>query len=880
MEKKQTAITAPALAIMSLCVLGLGSCQDKFLTDNPSKGNVEIVARMGDGGIRTRTCVGSTAEDGTVGIYWTPGDVIGVYGNDGTVNAEFTSANTAAAPTATFSGNLKNGEQPLYAYYPYSADNASSVSTAIRGELKAEQVFDMSTGKIECDYKAGTPTATTAGGQYEFVFEHLFSLLKFDIDATGTALEGDQLEQIVLTLPEGRRLSGGFTFDAETRSVTWNDVQAAANTVTMTWSDQPELSSGRQYTGYITCAPDIRQDDEIRVTILTKAYKAEFVRTALTDFAANTCYTFPLKLENYATDMEVTPRPVINSFSFEVKNNAGKILDKKLVYGEYETEVSNGWPWGGTTTTTTGTHPEDVTEEVLVINDNAISGCIPYLYDFKLKSTFTVAEGVEVKVNGELQTSGVSEQDFSRPVVYTVTSGGESREYTVSVTNTGLPIVVLTQDNDGTRENWTEAGITVRSKESDWGETDRLSVYNADGTVDLNDELCGSRLRGNSTQGFPKKPLALKFNEKVGPLGMPTDKRWVLLANWMDRTMLRNSVAFNLAWAVADAANDGLGWNPRGKNVEFVIDGRHVGNYLLCEQIKIDADRVDIHDCYEDVVEDGNASPSVADCGYLLEFDPNMDELNKFYTDLRNLPVMFKDELPENGELFNAVKDKINRMETNLYAGNYTAAYEELDVTSVIDWFFVQELTLNNEYRHPNSAYMYIDGDGKLTAGPAWDFDWQTFTDYDYVSNLVSSNPIEEGYNPLARRNDEWLYGASLGTGSDEHGEHAYYMWYPLLFKDATFRSAVQARWTVVYPYLQSVVNEIDRLAEENRLSDQYNQAMWPLYEVKPNQNTAWNGDEDLSFDDAIALMKKVYQARLNWMNSAITGGNFVTDAE
>lgn len=869
-----------AVFMMSLCTLGLSSCQDEFLTGGAAKGNVEIVARMDDGGIRTRTCVGSTAEDGTVGIYWTPGDVIGVYGDGGTANAEFTSANTTAAPTATFAGNLKNGERPMYAYYPYSADNASSASTAIRGELKAEQVYEMSTGKIECDYKAGTPTATTDNGQYEFTFEHLFSLLKFDIDATGTALEGDRLEQIILTLPEGRRLSGGFTFDAATKAVTWDATQAAANEVTMTWSDKPELSSGRQYTGYITCAPDIRQGDEIRVTILTATFKAEFTRTALADFAANTCYTFPLKLENYATDMVVTTRPVIKSFSFEVSNNRGKILDKKLVYGSYETSTPGWIPGTSHTETVTGTHPEDVTAEVMNVGEDSITGCIPYLYDFKLKPTFTVPEGIKVTVDGVAQTSGTSEQDFSRPVVYTVTGNGESRDYVVNVTNTGLPVVVLTQGSDGTRENWTEAGITVRSKTSDWSKSDILSVYNADGSVDLDGAMCGSRLRGNSTQGFPKKPLALKFDDKVGPLGMPTDKRWVLLANWMDRTMLRNSVAFKLAWTVADAANDGLGWNPRGKNVELVIDGRHVGNYLLCEQIKIDADRVNINDCYEDVYNDGkgNPNPTVADCGYLLEFDPNMDEVNKFYTAYRNLPIMFKDEVPYN--LFTAVRDRINSMEANLYNGNYSAAYEDLDVMSVIDWFFVQELTLNNEYKHPNSAYMYINGTDKLTAGPLWDFDWQTFTDYNHVQNLVNNNPIKEGYNPLARKNNEWLYGASLGTGSDEHGEHAYYMWYPLLFKDATFRSAVQARWAMVYPHLQSVVSEIDRLADENRLSDKYNSAMWPLYDEKPSQNTAWNGDENLTFEQAMNLMKQVYQERLAWMNSAITSGNFVTDAE
>lgn len=74
--------------------------------------------------------------------------------------------------------------------------------------------------------------------------------------------------------------------------------------------------------------------------------------------------------------------------------------------------------------------------------------------------------------------------------------------------------------------------------------------------------------------------------------------------------------------------------------------------------MKIDADRVNIKDCYEDVVDGGNTNPSVADCGYLLEFDDAMDEVNCFRTN-RGLPVMFKDEVPKDGTLFNAVKRKL-----------------------------------------------------------------------------------------------------------------------------------------------------------------------------------------------------------------------------
>ena len=840
-----------------------GCVDEDFADHSGSQHNVEITARM-DGEVSTRTCVGNSTDDGAVGILWTPDDCIGVYGTNGTQNALFASTNTGNVPEAIFSGDLKQGETPAYAYYPYSEDNASADVSAIKGNLKLTQTYDMGTGTLEADYKVGTPSFTSSDGKsYEFTFSHLFSLLKFDIDATGTALEGDNLESIIINLPEGRRLGGEFTFDAESKAVTWTGSADGANTLTMNWSDAPALTGGTSYSGYITCAPDIRQGDEIKVTILTHKFKAEFTRTSLVDFAGNTCYTFPLSLANYAGDMTVTERPAITAFSFDVANNGGKILDTKLA-------------WNGS-----ATRPVKSAGEALAVGADNITGCIPYLYDFKLKPTFTVSSGMTVTVDGTEQVSGKSEQDFSKPVTYTVSNGTESRSYVVSVTNSGLPVAVL--EHEGGSMAWTEAGLNIRAKDEDWPKNDHFTLYNADGTVDVERALCGARLRGNTTQNFPKKPFALKFDKKVGPQGMPTDKRWELLANWMDRTMLRNAVAQDVAHRTANALADGLGWNPRGVNIELVINGRHVGNYYLIEKVKIDADRIDIKDCYEDVVDGGNANPTVADCGYLLEFDDAMDEVNCFRTG-RGLPVMFKDEVPENGTLFNAVKDKIESIEANLEAGNYAAAYEQLDINSVIDYFLVQELVFNNEYKHPKSVYMYMDGDSKLTAGPVWDFDWQTFIIPDQVRAYGGA------YIDQLRNTDEWLYGESklaedplLPWQDPDYKNDMPYMWYPLLFKDATFRSKVTERWATIYPALLGVTDEIDRLAEQNRVSDQFNFAMWPTVTVKRNAtdfSVAFNGDEEMSFDEAISSMKKAYSERLEWMNNQIISGNFVTNAK
>ena len=406
-------------ALIAGCVLGLVSCQEKELVEKSSNGNVTILARIGND-IQTRTCVDNSSSDEVAGILWSPKDQIGVYGDKGSKNALFESANSANVAEAEFNGTMVSGEYPTYAYYPYSADNASADVTALKGNLKLEQTFDMATGKLEADYKVGTPTFRTYEGRYEFDFEHLFSLLKFDINATGTPLEGDALESIVLTLPEDRRLGGEFTFDATSKTVVWSTSATKANMLTMNWNDTPVLGYGKTYSGYMTCASEIRSGDPIKITIFTQKFKAEFIRTALVDFVANTCYTFPLTLEKYANDMTVTNRPVFTTFSFEASKNCGKIMSTKLVSG-YENS-----PF---------TRPVENAAEVLTVKKDSVVGVIPYLYDFNLIPTFEVADGITVTVNGVPQNSGETVQDFSKPVVYTVSNGTESKEYVVNVTN-------------------------------------------------------------------------------------------------------------------------------------------------------------------------------------------------------------------------------------------------------------------------------------------------------------------------------------------------------------------------------------------------------------------------------------------------------------
>lgn len=829
---------------------------------------------------QSRSCVDvKNPSTSFIGLLWQPADKIGVFSQDGTTgNYQFTNTATENVPQTEFGGEMSG--DPYYAYYPYSAENDGANVTALKGTLPAEQAFDPESGTLVGDYKYGT---RVADGSNKFTFTQLFTMLRITLDATETALEGERLNQIKMTVTDSegnvRPICGNFTFNAITGD--WNAVSnTTSGSISMPWTTRPELTKGKTYLGFITVMPVVKTGDKLSIEVVTEGHKASFTADCKLEFKSGYVYNIPLKLKEFAANdkfnyiEEVIEQPSLTSFTLEVAKNEGKLLNNKLVWNS-----SNHTPSFSSVTSHTATINDDTNEITLTI---------PYLYDFKLKPTFVVsASNSQVLVNGVEQESGATEVDFTKPVTYTVvTSSGASRDYTVKITNTGLPVVVVNQSTSGNFSKAYNGGFNIgstniggtlvnqfvdfmiRAKDTEWVEDDQITIYKADGTVDCS-VTGGVRLRGNTTQVYPKKPFAVKLTEKKEVLGMPKHKRWVLLANWLDHSMIRNTVAFDIAQVIeyawrqsAGAIEAGIPWNVHGQHVELVFvengEAHHVGNYFLCEQIKIDGNRLDIKDSYEDVIE-GNASPTLADCGYLLEFDSKEDE-DPYFTTSNGIKVKYKDDAIAGTALATAVKNKVQGIEDYLDAGNYAAAYENLDLNTVVDQWLIWELTMNREYGDPGSVYMYMDGDGKLCAGPVWDFDRGTFQYYDGAAAL--GNTTSYRLKPY----DQWMCSRTEET----------FIWYKQLIKDSTFKETVKKRWEVIKPYLDLVVNQIRIYGKSQAVSYEFDSAMWPtnkddIHKYKSDFKD-WSGDEEIAdYSQLIETFVTSYQSRLNGMDGLIS---------
>lgn len=880
-----------AAAAAMLLFAATGCLKENFYDPSDVTNGPRIVATIDEAAedsCETRMSVSMDETSPTGGklyLYWNPEDEIGVFTDASESNVRFRNTASENAKTVTFAPTSAVSGTPAYAYYPYSAE-AGTDMTAIKGQISSAQTINAKLDNVPGVYRYGY-YQSTSGNATSFAFKHVFSIVRFHLDVTGTKLAGRQLQDVEITVKRGSKvvpICGDFTFNAQTGAHKIGS--NTSNTIKFSFEGEPVLEN--QITFYTTLFSNVKKNDVLYFTVNTAGYTATFKVSSNVAFAKNNLYTYSMPIRSYSSlrvvENEIgkpdpSELPTINSFSFEVGKNSGKLLNNELKWNS-----SKHTPSFSSVTTHKAAVNND-TEEITLT--------IPYLYDFKLKPTFTVDSDCVVTVDGIEQKSGETEVDFSKTVTYTVknNTNGYSRDYRVKITNTGLPVVVINQSGSGDFDKEYEGGVEIfgsniggtlvnqfvdfmiRGKETDWVEDDKITVYNPDGSVDMETTSGGVRLRGNTTREYPKKPFAIKLSKKRSVLGMPEHKRWVLLANWLDHSMIRNTVAFNIAQLVeyawrdsGGAIGDGIPWNVHGQNVELVFiengEAHHVGNYYLCEQIKIDENRLNIKESYEDVL-----STNIADCGYLLEFDSKEDKDTK-YTTSNGLWVKFKDDKIANTSLYTAVSQKIQNIENYLDAGNYTEAYKMLDINSLVDQFLIWELTMNREYGDPGSVYMYMNGDDKLCAGPVWDFDRGTFQNQDKATSLGNSTSYR------VKPDNEWMF---LRT---QENETKSYIWYRQLAKDKTFQETVQKRWAVIKPYLDMVPELINYYGETQAVSFSYDSVMWPTNygDVRKYKSDFrdWSGDEEISdWNEVVNNFVTVYNERLAGMDALITSGKF-----
>ena len=210
--------------------------------------------------------------------------------------------------------------------------------------------------------------------------------------------------------------------------------------------------------------------------------------------------------------------------------------------------------------------------------------------------------------------------------------------------------------------------------------------------------------RGNTTWDEPKKPFRIKFANRVDLLGLGFARKWVLLANNLDDTLMRNDIAFYV--------NRALGGNYAmdGRFVNLFIDGKNLGVYYLTKSISDNRDVVQLRDSMGVLIEldnihrDGELVYETKEGNYLILKDVVSDDAAV-------------DALNEFGKIF-------EKIEYYAKEGNYEDLKSVADLESFAKYFLITEFT-NNPDGFTASWWFYKDGAGDVIhAGPAWDFDF------------------------------------------------------------------------------------------------------------------------------------------------------------
>ena len=446
-----------------------------------------------------------------------------------------------------------------------------------------------------------------------------------------------------------------------------------------------------------------------------------------------------------------------------------------------------------------------------IVGDSVIDCWLPGIVTDKVLIPRFTFEGTMVVIDGFEAESGKTQIDFIRPRSVVVATSNKNKYYKIYVHSyTGLPVLYLS----------TNSGQEVTSK--DYYLDGRLILIEDVKTRaagDVVDKWVNIKGRGNSSWKFAKKPYRLKFDEKVSLLDMHKDKSWVLIPNYSDKSMLRNSLAFYMS------SISNLEYTPESHFVELFFNGRYQGTYLLCEKIKISDHRVD-----------------VGDDGFLLEIDSRAPgELDSRYfqvSHLENVVNIKEPEVEDGDENYRYISNFVTKADAVLF-GSYFRDPDEgwqayLDMDSFVDWYLIQEIGKNLDGFFDTSCYMSLSRGGKLKMGPMWDMD-------------VAYGNISQANQSCYRPSGFWIKNIK---------------WYARLFQDPVFVARVKERFNYFYRHKNEILANINADAQYLKYSVVENDDKWHLL----NTYTWSNYDIWGSYQNEVQSLKEWFNKRMEWL--------------
>lgn len=350
--------------------------------------------------------------------------------------------------------------------------------------------------------------------------------------------------------------------------------------------------------------------------------------------------------------------------------------------------------------------------------------------------------------------------------------------------------------------------------------------------------LCQLRIRGHSSHHFDKKSYLLQFVENDGQdhdlafLGMASHHEWVLHGPFLDKTLIRNYMWYNIAGEIMDYA-------PNVRFVEMFYNGAYQGVYVATDSIAVDAERIDIKE----------SKPEDVMTSFIIRMDrgsrneqKNLDTFSK-YTMIVSGTNCADMVYPKNPEAIERqkpyVEKEVSGFERMLYSYDFKDYPQYVDVDSFVDYFIINEFTQNYD-AGIYSTYLYRDLRGKYKLC-VWDF------------NNACDNYIEH-----TTKEDDFLLNDTL--------------WFEMLLKDPVFTEKVISRYrnlrkgVLSEAYLMQYID--DTVAFLGDAKD-WNFDVWG-YSFDPTKDLL-KGDRKIgSYEEAVLQLKEFVKDRGDYLDRNI----------
>jgi len=424
----------------------------------------------------------------------------------------------------------------------------------------------------------------------------------------------------------------------------------------------------------------------------------------------------------------------------------------------------------------------------------------------------------------------------------------------------------------------TESGnVDAISGDKTIREPGSMFMLMADGKVEYNGKLEYIKARGNSTFFYAKKPWQIKLEDGTALCGMDKEKKWILLANFLDKSLIRNSIYLDMARATGVYA-----YVPEYHPVDLYINNAYWGSYLLTEKNEVDGDRLDITDL-EKATENMNDTPleELPTFGQKLyslngakgtQVPNEPEDVTGGYLLQANSRVYFANDpsgfVTSRGQAFTIHSPE--------HASQAQVQYTQKLIQSVENALFAADGIDPDSGRHYTemldfTTFVYRYVQAEVTA----DFDGQRpffYKDRDRIDPVLYCAPVWDGDN---------IFGAAATHSSARrfyicNDQSQKYYWFVQAMKRPEFKEeAIRVYQDVFSPMMrvllgqetnpEGILRSIDEYADEIAASAEMDNIRWPIAMLR---HDSFNPSTGSTPAKNVEYVKKYVQRRLEFLNS------------